>query len=135
MKNSGIVINVDGDYLEIVSVRPSACGTSCENCHAHCESKPEIIKVLNTIDAKTGDNVELEINSASVLSYIGLVYGLPLIVFISSILISSSILGESKQMFSLLIGVFNLVITYLIIKVFDSNLKISNSEIKLRKIA
>lgn len=134
MKNSGIVTKVDGDYLEIISMRASACGDSCENCHAHCESKPEKIKVINTIDAKLGDRVELEINSAKVLAYMGLVYGIPLIVFVVTIIIAFSILGEEKQLFSLLFGILSLIITYLLIKKIDSSAKVNSNEITLRKI-
>ncbi|WP_455257935.1 SoxR reducing system RseC family protein [Peptoniphilus asaccharolyticus] len=134
MKNSGVVINTDGDYVNVVSVRASACGGSCETCGAHCESKPETIRVLNTINAEIGDIVELEINSAKVLGYIALVYGVPLIVFITSIIVSFIALGEKNQLGSLLIGLIALAITYFIIKKIDGKLKLTGSEIKLRKI-
>lgn len=135
MKNSGIVINVDGDYLDIVSVRENACGGSCESCGAHCESKVETLRLLNTIEAEIGDRVELEINSAKVLGYISLVYGVPLITFIISVIASFVILGESKQIWCFLIGLISIVISYSVIRKIDENLKNTNSEIKIRKIS
>ncbi|MDY2986468.1 MAG: SoxR reducing system RseC family protein [Peptoniphilus sp.] len=135
MKNSGIVINVDGDYLDIVSVRESACGGSCESCGAHCESKAETLRLLNTIEAEVGDRVELEINSSKVLGYIGLVYGVPLIIFIISVITSFAILGEANQIWCFLIGLISIAISYSVIRKIDGSLKNTNSEIKIRKIS
>lgn len=135
MKNTGIVINVDGEFVEIISMRESACSGSCESCSAHCESKPETVKTINTIKAKPGDRVEMEVNTLSVLSYIGLMYGMPLIVFLISVIISFSLLGKDNQLFCFLIGLVSLAVTYLIIKKLNFNANSLNYEIKLRKIA
>lgn len=125
LEERGIVRSTDAEYIYVEVVRASACGGHCSTCAAKCaESKSEIIKFPNTIHAQVGDVVVVRSNSKSVLSYICLVYGLPLIVMIVAISVSNLLFSflniERKDLYSFFIGIICLMLSYLIIKKIDS---------------
>lgn len=128
MEQIGVVIKEDGDYIEIISTRESACGSDCSSCAAKCsESKPFTIRTINTINAKLGDRVKIEMSSKAVLSYMLLVYGLPLVFFLIGVVVTSEItkkLGFGHiEIYSLIAGVVLMAIAYIIIKKIDSKYK------------
>ncbi|WBW50658.1 SoxR reducing system RseC family protein [Peptoniphilus equinus] len=132
MKNPGIVVEENGDFVTILSMRQSACGSSCESCSSHCESEPMRVKAVNTIHAEIGDRVEMEISSNRVLSYIGLIYGIPLVTFLIGVVTSYAATGN--ELISFAVGIVVLALTYIAIKAVDSRKNFTGSDIKLRKI-
>ncbi len=137
MEQKGQVVKTEDGYAFIVVNRPSACGTSCESCHANCaESKVELIKLQNTIGAKKGESVTLETNSNMVLSYICLVYGMPLVFFIIGSLLTYFLLrGRDvfNQLLVVLGGVIFMAIAYLIVKKIDVNFKDRTNLVVLKR--
>lgn len=140
MEQIGVVVNKEEDYIEILATRESACGSDCSTCAAKCsESKPFNIKVLNTINAKPGDRVSIQMNSKAVLSYMLLVYGLPLLFFITGFvtftIIYTKLNLKHVELYSLISGLIIMSFAYLIIKKIDSKYKnIAHNNLIIKKI-
>lgn len=140
MEQIGIVVNVENDYMDILSTRESACGSDCSTCQAKCsESKPFKLHVLNTIDAKPGDRVKIEMNSKAVLGYMTLVYGLPCLFFIVGVLVAFIVLENSiknnVELYSFISGLVLMAISYIIIKSIDKKYKnLAKNNMIIRKI-
>lgn len=128
MEQIGVVIKEDKDFIEILATRESACGSDCSTCPAKCsESKPFNIKTVNTINAKVGDRVSIEMNSKAVLSYMLLIYGLPLVFFFVGILAFATLFKnlnfEHIELYSLISGLIIMSLAYIIIKRVDNKYK------------
>lgn len=139
MEQIGVVVKEDGEHIEILAVRESACGSDCSTCSAKCsESKPFNIKTINTINAKVGDRVRIEMNSKAVLSYMVLIYGLPLVFFMAGSVIFFSIFKNLNylhaELYSLIAGLLVMSVAYLIIKKVDNKYgKAGNNNLVLSK--
>ena len=140
MEQVGIVVKVDNDYIDILATRESACGSDCSTCQAKCsESKPFSLHVPNTINAKIGDRVSIEMNTKAVIGYMLLVYGLPCLFFILGTLLTFSVLkGRIKsniELYSFLAGLILMAISYIIVKKIDSKYnKVGVNNMTIRKI-
>ena len=82
MRETGIVKSVDGEFCTCSTKRKSACGDNCATCKAVCSSREHIFTAKNTISAKEGDTVIIEMPTSSVLKSAFLVYILPLLAFL-----------------------------------------------------
>lgn len=140
MESIGIVKAKNNKKIFVEFTRESACGESCESCNAKCaESEQELFEFNNTISAEVGDIVKIKTNDRSVLSYKFLVYGLPLLLFMSSISISYYIFNRvgliNKDLVSLIVGILSFVISFIILRKVDSRFgHISGSSILLEKM-
>ncbi|MDO5715878.1 MAG: SoxR reducing system RseC family protein [Tissierellia bacterium] len=140
MEELGIVRKIFENEIYVEVTRAGACGSNCSSCNAKCaESKSEILRLNNTIDAKVGDIVKLKSDSRAVLTYIFLVYGLPLIVMIMAITISNYVFFkiniQLKDLWSMVVGLCALITTYLMIKKVDQKFsKTAGSIITLEKL-
>lgn len=140
MESIGIVKAKNNKKIFVEFTRESACGESCESCNAKCaESEQELFEFNNTISAEVGDIVKIKTNDRSVLSYKFLVYGLPLLLFMSSISISYYIFNRvgliNKDLMSLIVGILSFVISFIILRKVDSRFgHISGSSILLEKM-
>lgn len=131
MESIGIVRAKDKNKIFVEFTRESACGESCESCSEKCaESERELFEFQNTVSANVGDLVKIKTRDKSVLSYKFLVYGLPLILFMSTITISYIIMSKTSMgnidLISLIIGVFSLLISHLILKEIDHKFNKTN---------
>ena len=138
MEQLGVVKYIENNKIAVEFVRESSCGTSCATCSAKCsESKLEIIKLNNTIDAKVGDIIVLKTNFKNLISYILLIYGLPLIFMIIGFVVSYTVLPnsfEKKEICTFLGGILMLFISYIIIKCIDNkNREEVNNSIYIEK--
>lgn len=140
MESIGIVKAKNNNKIFVEFTRESACGESCESCNAKCaESEQELFEFNNNISAEVGDIVKIKTNDKSVLSYKFLVYGLPLLLFMSSISISYYIFNRigliNKDLMSLIVGILSFVISFIILRKVDSRFgHISGSSILLEKM-
>ena len=82
MRETGIVKSVDGEFCTCSTRRKSACGDNCATCKAVCSSREHIFLAKNTIGAKEGDTVMIEMPTKDVLKSAFLVYILPLLAFL-----------------------------------------------------
>ncbi len=123
MKQSGYVVEiVDSITAKIKMEKHSACA-ACGKCASSADKKDIVVEVDNTIGAKVGDLVELNMDSMNVIKAALIVYLIPLITLLGGTTISYYILGENKELLSGLIGIVLTAITYVIIKHKDSKLR------------
>lgn len=131
----GIVSDVNGDRLEVLLTRSSACG-DCSSCGG-CEVKTINVDLKNDIDAKVGDFVELEYDNSIFLKSTILVYLFPLIMLIVGVAIGYIFkIGNNTGMmdlYSFLIGFILMGISYVIVHRIDNKYK-DNSFISVKKV-
>ncbi|MBQ7014537.1 MAG: SoxR reducing system RseC family protein [Clostridia bacterium] len=89
----GNVYKISGNYAHVKTPRPKAC-ESCSN-YAICSGKDVDMKVLNSIGAKIGDTVEVEISEDKRVMYImAYIFLIPIaLIFIGYGLYTISVLG------------------------------------------
>ena len=131
MKQSGIIISVNDDRAKVMLQRQTACG-DCKACKLGSEDAKIEVDAINSVNAKIGDHVEIDIEHQSFLSAAFIMYLLPLFALIGGIFIGNAILNmvgmtEYKDLGSGLFGLLLTAITYIIIrskeKSFRSNKK------------
>jgi len=113
MRKSGIV-KTGGEWATVSILRASSCGENCAMCKGGCTPSETEIKARNTIDAKTGDRVVLEIDDKNGLKAVFLAYIVPLIAFLVSSVIFT-LVGFSDGI-SLILGVLVMLLIYLLIR-------------------
>lgn len=130
----GVVSKVEGDRLEVLMMRSSACG-DCSSCGG-CETKSINLDLKNDIDANVGDFVELEYKSSLLLKGTLLVYLFPLIMLVLGVVIGYTILpsaNANKDLFSFLIGLVLMAVAYLVINRIDRKFR-DNNYISIKKV-
>jgi len=97
MKERGVVREIKGKEA-IIEVMP---GEECTKCCSCGSSRPRRITVApeEINGAVTGDEVEVEIMTGSMMKVYFLVYGLPLMVFVVSILAAHKLSGSPAVSF------------------------------------
>jgi len=134
MDNIGRVVSTRGEYAKIEVIRSSACGEKCGSCKGGCTKTATYIDVVNTAGAQPSQFVMLEIDTRTVMGAAFLAYILPLIMLIVGIAVgtysySKLRLDFPSELFALIIGIIFLILSYRIIRYFDSKYK-SDEKIK-----
>jgi sigma-E factor negative regulatory protein RseC len=106
--------------------RHSACA-SCGKCITSSESKDIIVEVDNSIGAKVGDFVEVNMDSINVLKATAIVYLFPLAVFMIGTIISYYLF--KNEVISAVVGLISMSITFLILKKNDKKFRDSKEYI------
>lgn len=116
MRQTGIISETKGDYA-IVSIRRStACGENCKSCGL-CSEKNSEVEAKNTINAKKGDIVVLELGDQKIITAAFLVYILPIISFFIGYGVFNYYINSIP--FSALFGILFSVVTFYFIKKYD----------------
>ena len=94
MKQTGIVVETNGNYARIEYTRQSACDM-CENA-AHCVEKCKKVfaTASNDINAVVGDVVEIETETGKVLSNAFAVFMLPIFLAVAAYFGINAFFGE-----------------------------------------
>ncbi|MBQ7793118.1 MAG: SoxR reducing system RseC family protein [Clostridia bacterium] len=87
MRKRGIV-KTAGNMAEVSIIRETACGENCANCGG-CVAGETVIRAENTVGAKVGDKVVLEIPDRAALGAASIAYILPIAVLLISITVTS----------------------------------------------
>ena len=140
MDRVGKVVNTKEGMASLEVRKVSSCGTNCASCSAACAQPPQVIEVINTLEAEAGDFVEIQADSGRVLKYMLLLYGIPLLFLIvgfglgHSYLVNQNI--ENYEILSLLIGIVAMAIGGLVVRLIDkrSNVKSENINFMVRKL-
>lgn len=136
MKQNGYVIEiVDNITAKIKMEKYSACA-ACGKCASSADKKDIIVEVDNTIGAKVGDFVELNMDSINVIKAASIVYLIPLITLLGGTIISFYILKNinvsfNKELISGVVGIILTAIVYILLKKKDSNLRKSRQYIPI----
>jgi sigma-E factor negative regulatory protein RseC len=121
------VIDIDDEYIYLKTLRTEACN-SCSvrsGCYILGGSNELKLKAkrIENIDFQIGDKVIVELPNVPVVKLSFLAYGLPLITFLTIVIILY--LLNFSDLMSFLIGLAGTCITYLFVKFYD-NKKIQN---------
>lgn len=130
MVEIGYVVSVNGENAAITFKRKSGCGDNCATCKAACEANAITTEIKNTVGAKTGDKVKVEMKQNGYNKMIFWVYAFPLIIMTIGIVTGTKIFSSlgyaNYEMWSFLLGVVGLAIAYTLLSFV--NKKIAKKE-------
>jgi sigma-E factor negative regulatory protein RseC len=127
VNQQGYIIEIiDKNTAKLKMKRHSACA-SCGKCITSSESKDIIVEVDNSIGAKVGDFVEVNMDSINVLKATAIVYLFPLAVFMIGTIISYYLF--KNEVISAVVGLISMSITFLILKKNDKKFRDSKEYI------
>lgn len=121
MKQTGIVVGIEGDKAKIRMQRHTACG-DCGACQVSKSQLNVILEAENNVGAKTGDFVEVDMETVDFLSAVVIIYLFPLISFIVGIfagyygLLAIGLVDRTAQGLGAVIGIAAAALTYLAIR-------------------
>ncbi len=119
IKRAFVVENKE-NMSHVLVYRSEACG-SCASCGA-CSVKPQDKWLKNSLNAKPGDVVELEISNRDYFLLIFRLYILPLLLFIGGIFLVHTFtkeMGQAGQALALLGGFGGLLVFFIISRLTD----------------
>ena len=128
MKQTGIVVGLEGDKAKIKMQRHTACG-DCGACQVSKNQLTLVLDAENNVGAKTGDFVEVDLETVDFLSAVVLIYVFPLIALIVGIfagyygILALGIEDRSAQGFGAVIGILAAALTYVFIRIKENKLK------------
>lgn len=140
MDRVGRVVATNDGMASLEVRKVSSCGTNCASCSAACDQPPQVIDVINSLNAEPGDFVEIQADSGRVLKYMLLLYGLPLLFLIIGFAVSHNYFFnkgyDNYEILSLLGGIVFMAVGALIVKIFDkkSNVKSYNINYMVKKL-
>ena len=125
MEQIGVVKEIKGDIAVVEVNRISGCGGGCKTCGG-CDTPAISMDLKNTINAKIGDTVKVQGNTKNLLKYTAIAYLIPLIMFFVSTVVSNQIFKstgvEMYDLYSFLVGLIFIGISYLIIRKIDNDI-------------
>ncbi len=127
MKQNGIIVSVNENRAKVMLQRQSACG-DCKACKLGRDNTNIEIDAINSINAKIGDHVEIDMEHQSFLIAAFIVYMLPLFALIGGILIGNVMLSrfgmiEHREVGSGLFGLLLTAITFVIIRLKEKSFR------------
>ena len=136
MNQQGYIIEiVDNITAKLKLKRHSACA-SCGKCATTSEEKDIIVEVDNTIGAKVGDRVEVNMETINVLKAAFIVYTIPLIALLIGTVGTFYILNainfnRNIEIISAIVGLIFTIIVFLILKKNDKKFRDSKEYIPI----
>ncbi|SHK13779.1 positive regulator of sigma(E), RseC/MucC [Geosporobacter subterraneus DSM 17957] len=118
------VVEVKGNLAKVEVRRVSACGENCANCKGGCAPTNIYIEVINSIGAKQGEYVEIEMSTRTFLAAVLITYGLPLImlfigIFSGNALVNNMGLKINNDMAGAILGFIFMALSYIFISKLD----------------
>lgn len=134
MIETGYVTSIRGEYALVAFKRKSGCGDHCASCKSGCAPAPGVTtEIKNTLGAKIGDQVRIEMQENAFNKMLLWVYAFPLLMLILGIAVGNKVFAASAsvEVLSLLLGLAALGISYFVLsKVSKKTAK--NEEYTLR---
>lgn len=131
MKEIGKVVKAEGDQVTIFIKRGTACG-SCGNCQVGREKLEMFLTTENSVGAKVGDEVEIELENINVMTATAIAYGFPLLALMLGIFLgyygflALGLGADTAQVAGALLGLVGLAISYAVIKYKEESIKKMN---------
>lgn len=116
MENKGRVAYTEDEFAYINLPRKGSCGDNCASCKVACAANVHLIKVYNSQGVKKGDEVELELGTGDFLKMSFLLYIVPLIVMVGSIIALESY--TKNTVLSILIGLALTAISFPLVHLY-----------------
>lgn len=129
-QQEGIVLEVHGLMAKVKTSRHN----DCENCGACPGNSALVLEARNTLDAKPGDRVLVEVQEVNMLKAAFIVYMLPLLAILIGAVIGNVLaekMGFSVILFQAAGGFMLFVLSVLYIKLFDSS---ARNDVKMQPV-
>ena len=136
MEQQGYIVGIiDEKTAKLKMQRHSACA-SCGKCTTTSEKKDIIVEVDNSIGAKLGDRVAVNMESMNVLKAVGIAYIFPLISLLIGTIGTYYVLQfientKNIEVISSIVGIIIMVISFFILRKNDSKLRESRQYIPI----
>lgn len=125
MREKAVVVEKKGNEARVEILKSAACG-HCRACSVGSENKPVFVWAKNPLKAGVGQLVEVEVQPSTMLTATLIVYAIPLLAFIGGLGVGYSGAPpapmfhiKSIELFSLLIGLISMGISYLGIYLYN----------------
>ena len=123
MLEKGIVIKVEGEFAEVKFERQSAC-LKCGKCtYFGSERKFMVTEVLNSAEAKVGDEVEVMVSSKSHLTAVFVLFVVPFCAFFLGVILGHYLFKANSNISSMIFGFAFLILSYVWAKGYDNRIK------------
>jgi len=136
MEQQGYIVGIiDEKTAKLKMQRHSACA-SCGKCTTTSEKKDIVVEVDNSIGAKLGDRVAVNMESMNVLKAVGIAYIFPLIGLLIGTIGTYYVLQfientKNIEVISSTVGIIIMVISFFILRKNDSKLRESRQYIPI----
>ncbi|MCE5285403.1 MAG: SoxR reducing system RseC family protein [Pelosinus sp.] len=129
-QQEGIVLSIDGGLAKVKTSRHN----DCENCGACPGNSALVLEARNTLGAKPGDRVLIEVQEVNMLKAAFIVYMLPLLaIFIGAVFgnFVAEKMGYGVTLFQVAGGFILFLLSVLYIKLFDLN---ARNDVKMQPV-
>lgn len=136
MEQQGYIVGIiDEKTAKLKMQRHSACA-SCGKCTTTSEKKDIVVEVDNSIGAKLGDRVAVNMESMNVLKAVGIAYIFPLISLLIGTIGTYYVLQfientKNIEVISSIVGIIIMLISFFILRKNDSKLRKSRQYIPI----
>lgn len=136
MEQQGYIVGIiDEKTAKLKMQRHSACA-SCGKCTTTSEKKDIVVEVDNSIGAKLGDRVAVNMESMNILKAVGIAYIFPLISLLIGTIGTYYVLQlientKNIEVISSTVGIIIMVISFFILRKNDSKLRESRQYIPI----
>lgn len=136
MNQQGYIVEIiDEKTAKLKLQRHSACA-ACGKCHTTSEKQDIIVEVDNTLGAKVGDHVEVNMENVNVLKAVGIAYVIPLIALLAGTISTYFILQVLNvtlniEVISGIVGLLLTAIVFLVIRQYDKKFRDSKDYIPI----
>lgn len=136
MNQQGYIIEIiDEKTAKLKMQRHSACA-ACGKCVTSSEKKDIVVEVDNTIGAKVGDHVEVNMESINVLKATAIAYIIPLVALLVGTIgtyyaLERTSLGINIEIISGIVGIVFMLITFFMLKKNDKKFRDSKEYIPI----
>lgn len=136
MEQQGYIVGIiDEKTAKLKMQRHSACA-SCGKCTTTSEKKDIVVEVDNSIGAKLGDRVAVNMESMNVLKAVGIAYIFPLINLLIGTIGTYYVLQfientKNIEVISSIVGIIIMLISFFILRKNDSKLRESRQYIPI----
>jgi sigma-E factor negative regulatory protein RseC len=119
MRETGVIVSEEKNQVTVQIVR----GDKCKNCNLCDATGPNQMQLFahNSMGAKIGDMVEVEIPPGKVLGYSFIIFIIPIIMMITGYFIGVQASGGSEGA-GIISSLVSLGLSFLVVKFFDSQL-------------
>lgn len=133
MNQVGYVTKLEDEEAHIIFKRTSSCGDNCASCSGGCEIPPLILNIKNTLFAKPGDAVAVNMEDSTFFKFTFFAYALPLILMLSGVAIAY--ITTKDEVISAFTGLGFLAISYVILRIVNNNyVKNKSNSVTMMKI-
>ncbi|AEE96135.1 MAG: sigma-E factor negative regulatory protein RseC [Clostridiales bacterium] len=126
VEETGVVLELNGTQAKIGIQRSDACD-KCGACRFADRNQQMILTVDNTINAKVGDEVQIELGSGRLLSATFIIYVIPLIALLAGVALGYWLAGalgaQSGDIYGAITGIALAALSFGLIKLFEPRIR------------